>query len=287
MAQDIYERIRDNIVNQLENGTIPWVKCFHTADAGCAYSHSSQNPYSLLNQFLLCRTGEYWTFQQAKNAGFHIRKGAKGSFIVFWKILEKERENEEKTDKIPYLRWYSVFHESDVDGLPAKTPVDETDRETRNSERLDLAENIVDEYIRRNERIALCVSARTTPCWSQANETIYVPEKSQFDSLADYYAALFHEMVHSTGRALDRKLNYRDMKDRAKEELVAEIGSAYLCGKCGITEDVIKNQSAYCRNWLQPLKDDIKILVWASSRAERAVKHILGECSEEVSESES
>lgn len=283
MSVDVYSIIRENIIEQLSNGQIPWVKAFHVSESGCAYSHSTQNPYSFINQWLLKREGEYWTFNQALTAGLRVRKGAKSRFVVFWKVFEKKRDDG-AVDKIPFLRYYNVFHESDIEGLPAKTPIDEADRETRNAERLDVADAIVNGYIERNPHISLQISARTTPCWSVTDNTIYCPEKSQFDSLNDYYSALFHEMVHSTAKKLSREFNYSNAQDRAREELVAEIGSAYLCGRCNISDDVIKNQSAYCQEWLKPLSEDIKMLVWASSRAEKAVKYILDEVDPEETE---
>lgn len=282
MSVDVYSIIRENIIEQLSNSEIPWIRAFHVQMDGCAYSHSTQNPYSFLNQWLLKRPGEYWTFKQSMIEGHHVRKGAKSRFVVFWKVFEKKKEDG-KIDKIPFLKYYNVFHESDIEGLPAKTPIDDADRETRNAERLDIAEAIVNGYIERNTHIGLAVSTRTTPCWSVNDNTIYVPEKSQFDSLNDYYAALFHEMVHSTAQKVGREHDYSKTEERAREELVAEIGAAYLCGRCNISESVIKNQSAYCQSWLKPLSDDIKMLVWASSRAEKAVKYILDE---EVPETE-
>lgn len=279
MAASTFEIIQQNIVSQLEKGVIPWIRCFHVDEAGCAYSHNTQEPYSFINQWLLQRPGEYWTFKQAQNEGFHIRKGAKAGTIVFWKRLtkteKKEDSDEEFVRSFPFLRSYSVFHESDVVGLPPKTAL--ANREGRNAEKLDIAEAIVESYLARNTDISLATSTRSFPSYCPSDGTIRMPEKSQFDSLSDYYDALFHEMVHSTARYLNRTHNYGDLEQRAKEELVAEIGSAYLCGRCGITEKVIKNQTAYCQTWLNRLRDDIKPLVWASSRAERAVRYILDE----------
>lgn len=278
MKVDAYEMIRQRVVEQLENGEIPWVRAFHVKDQGFAYSHQSGCAYSLLNQFLLGDSGEYWTFNQAKAEGYNIRKGAKARYVVFWKVLEKKREESpDDIDTIPFLRKYCVFHESDIEGLPQKPNSIILERETRNAERNDEAEAIVDGYFRRNQDIRLVVHIDESPRFVPSSNVVYVPEKCQFDTLDEYYSALFHEMVHSTASKVDRKHNYAKLNDRAREELVAEIGSAFLCGNCGITESVIKNQAAYCRSWLKALGDDIKMLVWAASRAERAAKYILNE----------
>lgn len=277
---DVYALIHDNVVEQLKHGTIPWVKCFHVDTTGCAYSHSTGNPYSWMNQFLLKLTGEYWTFNQATKSGYSIRKGCHASNVFFWKTIElKDKSDEDNKRLVPMLKRFLVFHESDIVGLPEKTE-GMTNRNERNAQSIEDADAMVCGYLKQSG-IMLHTSSRVTPCWSVGEKMIRMPEKCQFDSLQEYYAALFHEMIHSTAQQLERKHDYDDTKQRAREELVAEIGSAYLCGRFGITESVIKNQSAYCKSWLTALDDDIRALVWASSRAEKAAKLILGETSDE------
>lgn len=278
-ANEIYEMIEKKVIEQLENGIIPWRRCYHVSSGDLCISHQSGEPYSLLNQFLLELPGEYWTFEQAKKEGYSVRKGAKSSKIVFWKILKTDgiKDNGDGTfseceiKQIPYLKYYSVFHESDIDGLPPK-PANEFDR-NRNKESVDEAEKIISKYLENNPDIS--ISDRIIPCFVPSIKTIYVPEKCQFDLLGDYYHTCFHEMTHSTKFALDRTISMSD-EDRAKEELVAEIGAAYLCGEAGIDEsEVIKNTESYCAGWLKALRNNIKWLIWASSRAEKAAKYIL------------
>ena len=293
--QQIYEMIEKEIVSQLENGIIPWKRCYHLRGVGCAISHQTKEPYSFLNQFLLSQPGEYWTFNQATNAGLKVRKGAKARKIFFWKTFDVEKDVKREWHgglliesvsykKVPMLKWYNVFHEKDIEGLPDK-PLDAVDVEKNKASILG-ADSIIDNYLEANRDITF-VESDTTPCFSPFTNTIHVPKKCQFDSLEEYYSTAFHEMTHSTAKKLGRNLESLSMCDPnyAREELVAEIGAAYLCGACGISEEsVIKNGASYCSHWLGILKNNVKDLVWASSRAESATKFILGE--KEIGEKE-
>ena len=293
--QQIYEMIEKEIVSQLENGIIPWKRCYHLRGTGCAISHQTKEPYSFLNQFLLMQPGEYWTFNQATKAGLKVRKGAKAKKIFFWKTFSVEKDVRQEWQggqlvesasykQVPMLKWYNVFHEKDIEGLPDK-PLDAVDTE-KNKESILGADSIINDYLEANKDITL-VESDTTPCFSPLTNTIHVPKKCQFDSIEEYYSTTFHEMTHSTAKKLGRDIKSFSMQDPnyAREELVAEIGAAYLCGACGIEEEsVIKNSASYCSNWLKHLRKNIKDLVWASSRAESAAKFILGE--KETSEKE-
>ena len=115
---DIYAVVTDRIVAQLEAGQIPWHKPW--VASGQAISRSTGKPYSLLNQMLLGQPGEYVTFNQAQQEGGHIRKGEKAQMVVFWKWVEKEDEETHEKKQIPFLRYYSVFHLSQCEGLTAK-----------------------------------------------------------------------------------------------------------------------------------------------------------------------
>jgi antirestriction protein ArdC len=285
--QDIYDMIEKKVMEQLENGIIPWRRCYHVSGGDTCISHQTGNEYSWLNQMLLDLPGEYWTFENVQKEGLRIRKGAKSRKIVFWKVLtyadSKESDGgdgEELVRNIPFLKYYNVFHESDIEGLETKPKKDigisEEEREERNRNSIEDADRIVNEYLHANKEITLH-TVDGTPCFSPSMKTICMPEKCQFDSLADYYSTIFHEIIHSTRDAVGR-IKDSGADGRAKEELVAEIGAAFLCGAAGIREEeVIKNNSAYCACWLKALKNNIKHLVWASSKAERAAKYVLGD----------
>ena len=130
---NVYEMVTDRILAELEKGNIPWHKPWivptikykgvkvEVDPKSCAYSRSTGRPYSLLNQMLLCRSGEWATYNQIKEAGGQVRKGEKSSLVVFWKFIESKKVNaagEEETERIPMLKYYNVFHvETQVDGL--------------------------------------------------------------------------------------------------------------------------------------------------------------------------
>ena len=117
--KDIYAEVTDRIIKQLEQGVIPWQKPWIAS--GAAISHSTGKPYSLLNQILLTRPGEYATFKQISEEGGRVKKGAKSSMVVFWKWIEQEDEdNPGEMKKIPFLRYYNVFHIDQCEGIQPK-----------------------------------------------------------------------------------------------------------------------------------------------------------------------
>ena len=293
---DIYNMIEENVMNQLKNGIIPWRRCYHVNNKErLCYSHTTGKPYSVLNQILLEQPGAYWTFNQVKSAGLSLRKGCHASKVVFWKVssfadkkVDKSGEVVDTIKCVPLLKWYNVFHERDVIGLPQALPdtnMDPVERERRNAEVVEKADEIVRNYLSANKDISLVTSDRT-PCFAPSMNTIFMPEKSQFDSILDYYDTAFHEIIHSTRKALGRDKTPDDA-GRAREELVAEIGGAFLCGRAGIQcEDLIKNNAAYCASWMQALGGNIRHLVWASVRAETAAKFVLNELESEQASDE-
>ena len=115
---DIYQTITDRMIAEMEQGIIPWKKPWMAA--GAAISHTTGKPYSLLNQMLLRRAGEYLTFKQVQDEGGCVRKGEKSHMIVFWRFIEKEDETTAETIQVPFLRYYSVFHNDQFEGIQAK-----------------------------------------------------------------------------------------------------------------------------------------------------------------------
>ena len=280
MKKSVYEIITERIIEQLENGVIPWQKPWTGTHSG-AYNRISNKPYSLLNQMILKHGGEYATFKQWSDLGGKIRKGEKSEVVTFWKIqpYEEENENGEKVIKqIPLLRYYNVFHNSQVDGVEPKEQLKISELEP-----IEEAEKIKTEYINR-ERLKIFEKATNTAFYTPTFDYIEVPCKEQYQNIEEFYSTLFHEMIHSTGHKnrLDRLETgasaHFGSETYSKEELVAELGSATLVNMLGIeTEKSFKNSSGYIQDWLQVLKNDNKFIVSASSRAEKAVKYILNE----------
>ena len=280
MSKSVYEMVTDRIIEQLENGTIPWEKPWTGIRSG-AFNRVSKKPYSLINQMLLKHTGEYATFKQWQDLGGKIRKGEKSEIVVFWKVLpiDEEQEDGTKTIKnVPFLRYINVFHISQVDGVD---PLPE--EELHDIEPIEKAEKVLTDYWTR-EGITVEHVAGDRAYYSPSCDMICLPLFEQFKDASEYYSTAAHESVHSTmkesrcNRAEERKtkLVAFGSEEYSKEELVAEIGSASLMNIIGIeTKKSFRNSAAYIQNWLSVLKDDVKFFVSASSKAEKAVEYIL------------
>lgn len=280
MSTNVYQMVTDRIIAELEKGSIPWKRPWTGVNTG-AYNRISNKPYSLLNQILLGRDGEWATFKQWTDLGGHIRKGEKSSFVVFWKIQPYEDINadgEKVVKQIPLLRYYNVFHISQVDGVEPKNKP-----ELKEVEPIEAAETIKESYKER-EHIEIVETVTNKAFYSPALDYINVPCKEQYQNANEFYSTLFHEMVHSTGHKtrLDRFATGEKVafgsESYSKEELVAELGSAMMLNQIGIeTPQTFKNSAAYVQNWLQVLRNDNKFIVSAVSKAEKAVNFILGE----------
>ena len=282
MGKSVYEMVTERIINQLEQGVIPWEKPWTGVKSG-AYNRISKKSYSLLNQMLLKHDGEYATFKQWQNLGGQVRKGEKSEIVVFWKIQPVEEEKEDGTKEvknIPLLRYYNVFHISQVDGVKPLSKDALNDIEP-----IEKADNILHDYWTK-ENITIEHTASNKAYYSPNLDLIHLPLFEQFKDANEYYSTAFHESVHSTMKE-SRCNRYEDRKGKlvafgsneySKEELVAEIGSASLMNILGIeTNKSFRNSSAYIQNWLSVLKNDVKFIVSASSKAEKAVDYILGE----------
>lgn len=282
MAKSVYEMVTERIINQLEQGVIPWEKPWTGIKSG-AYNRVSKKSYSLLNQMLLKHDGEYATFKQWQDLGGHVRKGEKSEIVVFWKIQpveEKKEDGTKEVKQIPLLRYFNVFHISQVDGVE---PLSKD--KLKDIKPIEKAESILHDYWNR-EGIGIEHTASDDAYYSPSRDLIHLPLFEQFKDANEYYSTAFHESVHSTmkesrcNRAEDRKgkLVAFGSNEYSKEELVAEIGSANLMNILGIESDKsFRNSTAYIQNWLSVLKNDVKFIVSASSKAEKAVNYILGE----------
>lgn len=282
MAKSVYEMVTERIISQLEKGIIPWRKPWTGIRSG-AYNRISKKSYSLLNQMLLKHEGEYATYNQWESLGGHVRKGEKSEIVVFWKIqpIEETKEDGTKETKhIPILRYFNVFHISQVDGVEPLTKDD-----LKSIEPIEKAESVLHDYWNR-EGIEVKHIGGDEAYYSPSRDLIRLPLFDQFTDANEYYSTAFHESIHSTmkesrcNRAEDRKgkLVAFGSNDYSKEELIAEIGSASLMNIIGIeTGKTFQNSTAYIQSWLSVLKNDVKFIVSASSKAEKAVNYILNE----------
>lgn len=279
---DIYEIITKKILDQIEAGVCPWSKPW-TGVLDGAINYVSRKPYSLLNQMLLQKDGEWLSFNQIVERGGKVKKGAKSGMVVFTKRVEYTREEttedgetKEKVIRIPMLRYYNVFHISDVEGI--ETKIKDTDHIV--VEPIKEGERIIKTYLDNNPHLKFEAKKSNRAYYSPAQDLVCVPCLKQYPkNPEEYYSTAFHELVHSTLRAdrCDRKDGATMIReDYSREELVAELGAAMLYSIAGMTSPrVFMNSAAYLKGWASKLKEDTKAIVWASTRAEAAVKYIL------------
>lgn len=248
-------------------------------------------PYRGVNVFLLWSTphsAPFWlTFKQAQELGGTVRKGEKGTQIVFYKQLngkakQTEEQTEEATDekgnRSPFvLTYYTVFNVEQCDGLklPEMVPTRESDLVADD----ETCEAIVNSWQDRPSLQLLSFTERRA-YYRPATDSVHMPARFRFPEPAFYYSTLFHELVHSTGHAsrLNRTFGASFGDDLySKEELVAETGAAFLCAIAGIAnEHTERNTTAYIQNWIIKLEDDNRLILQAAGAAQKSVDLITG-----------
>lgn len=276
---DVYSIVTERIIKQLEQGYIPWKKPWVNCFDG-TFNRISRKPYSLLNQLLLMHEGEYATFKQWEQIGGKVKKGEKSEIIVFWKMQEvtgKTETGEMQVRNIPVLRYYNVFHISQVENI---LPLDDSENRF-DTEPIEEAEKVFRDYAER-EHIALHIGDGNKAFYRPFDDSITLPSMAQFERAEEFYSTAFHECGHSTMKATrcdreaENKGSHFGNEGYSKEELVAEITSSAIVHSLGLeTEDTFKNNCAYIQNWLSVLKNDKKFIVSATGKAEKAAKYIL------------
>ena len=266
-----YEVITDRILTLLEQGTVPWHRPWASA-TGMPRNLFSQRSYRGINVWLLTAMGyasPFWaTFQQVKTAGGSVRKGERGVPVVFWKVYTP-RQTPRPAKPRSALSCGSIR---------SSTPRSSTAWPSRTSP-----------SSRTASRPSSGVPTWWTPCrnrptilhghqrafYKPATDTLHLPSPTCFQSPEAYYATVFHELVHAVGHR--SRLNRSTLTDLclfgdptyAKEELVAEMGAAYLCGVCGIANATLANSAAYLQSWMQVLRQDPTMLVHAAAQAQK------------------
>jgi len=277
MSNQVYQIITDQIISQLEAGVVPWHKPWNTSGL-MPTNFVSNKEYRGINPFLLESAGfecPYWlTFKQAKLKGGTVRKGEKGSIVIFWKLNEYENEEnpEGPARKVPILRYYKVFNLSQCDGLDWDKPAPVNDFKP-----IEEAERIASGY--KGPEVK---HGKGRACYHPQLDYIEMPDAERFDCGEEYYSTLFHEMGHSTGnknrlnRASLTESAYFGSHEYSKEELVAEFTASFLCGVSHIEQATLANSAAYIAGWKRKLKDDAKLIVQAAANAQKAADLIRG-----------
>ena len=287
---DLYETITNQIIEKLEQGVIPWQKPWNNK-VGAPCNIVSGKEYNGINILLLGNQSfdsKYWlTYKQCQDKGGNVKKGEKGSMVVFWQFLDKstgktveadsETSQTSKDGAVPMLRYYTVFNCNQCNGLDLKKLQEEIElQKTENvSAEIIPAAMIVEHY----KDGPVIKYGFTRACYKPDKDEINMPNRERFQSPEMFFGVLYHEMVHSTG--LESRLNRRNSGETrtfgdeaySREELVAEMGASFLCARAGI-ENTIDNSAAYIQSWMKALQNDKKLLVIAAGQAQKAASFI-------------
>jgi antirestriction protein ArdC len=266
---DVYQEVTDRILAALRAGVTPWKKPW----TGGGPVSIKGRPYRGINTFLLglmpYGDPRWGTFKAMKEAGGSVRKGEKATHVILWKPVKRHDEEE---SSYMLLKTYPVFNAEQCDDLP------ELERE---HVPLEAAEHILNGFV------GPTLSSGQMAAYSETLDLVVMPKAETFLSSEGYYSTFFHELVHSTG--------HKDRLDRlesggygtgpyAKEELVAEMGAAMLCGFAGIEN--LDQSASYIDGWLAALTRDPKLVVQAAAQAQRGADLILGTTFEDSPDSE-
>lgn len=272
MTASIYQSVTDTIIEQLEAGALPWVKPWR-ADSSADKNITSQKPYQGINRLLLGVSGmargyycPVWgSFKQWQALGANVRKGEKGTQIVFFSPITKENKETGETDSYNVLKAYWVFNAAQVDGITIQAP----DADNAPFNAIAHADQLI-------ENTGAAIShGGDAAFYVPSMDRIQMPNKSAFDNESSYYATIFHELTHWTGHQTrcDRNLKGKyGNSEYAFEELVAEMGAAFLCAENRIQGEL--RHAGYIKSWLKCLRDDSKAVFKAAALAQKAADYI-------------
>lgn len=284
----IYEMITEKIISSIEKDQIlPWNKPWKLTSDGGGFPRNllTGNLYRGINCLILgCSDLEspFWiTFRQCETLKGRVKKGSKGTPIVYWQILEsKEGDSDPKKKRYPLIKYSTVFNSDQCEGLniPPVKWSDLTPDETNSR-----CKTLVDGYSNRPTIKAGFGRA----VYSVSQDEIRIPSHSLFTSVEEYFCTLFHELIHSTGHAkrlgrfVTSKEDSSEQFERyGREELIAEIGASFLCAEAGITPATFDNSVAYLKGWVDSIKANPRAIVEAASHAQKATDLILGKSAE-------
>lgn len=277
---DIHQQVTDKIIAELEKGAAPWVRPWAVSGTHMPKNVTSDRKYSGVNVLLLWIAADergfgqqkWLTFKQANEAGGHVRKGETGTHIVFSSRIEKTATNDKGEDvdaSFFLLKGYTVFNVAQCENLPEKWTKTPQKRDFDTSGDTDIAAFVSGTHARVEHGF-------DEACFIPALDTIRMPDRGQFKSCPHYWATLFHEMTHWTGaeKRLGRKLSTRFGDDAyAVEELVAELGSAFISAEFGVASPEVRH-AGYINHWLKVLRQDKKAIFKAASLATAAAEYL-------------
>ena len=274
---NIYERITSEIIKAIETEKIlPWQKPWSVIPAKNLVSGKTYRGFNAVYLNSLPFKSPFWmTFLQCKTLGGKVKAGEKSRMVIYWeRSTYEDRETGEQETGI-LSKYYQVFNLDQTEGIPEeKIPK----LEIRDRNPIEEAERILRDFPNKPE---IRFHNQDKAYYSPSQDLICLPPREYFKKQEEFYGTFFHESVHATGHVsrLNRKgiteKNRFGSEEYSKEELVAELGAAFLCAESGIVNKTINNSAAYLQSWLQALKADPRLIVHASQGAEKAAKYIL------------
>lgn len=273
--RDHYQDVTNLILASLENGVAPWIRPWN-AGGILPRNLATGRTYRGINVLLLSHaetkhcfaSNEWLTFNQAVDMGARVRKGEVGTRIFFFKMREIENQSEGGEEKrhVPMLQSFVVFNRNQIDNLPVADT-----KALYNS-----GINVEFEAVIRNTG-AVINHGFGRAVYNQMRDQVFLPDVSAFNTMGDYYCTLAHEITHWTGHEsrLNRRFG-RAFADEwyAKEELVAELGAAFLCAEHGVPGNL--QHPEYIHHWLSALRNDKRFIFQAASMAQKACDFVLG-----------
>lgn len=279
MKLTLYESVTLKIVQSLQAGVVPWKKPWHNT-ASLPVSLTTGKPYRGINSFLLVLApfaDHRWiTFRKVKERGGSIKHGERATMVVFWKFWEPPSDSEVQEKRVPVLRYFHVFNVEQCTGLDIPElykpdPLPEP-------QRIERAELLV-----KSMPSSPTIAEGGNAAWYRpSDDHVQMPPMRSFESAETYYSTLMHELAHSTGH--QSRLNRKEVTGSirfgsgtySKEELVAELASAFCCATVGLDNSLIDNVASYINCWLKVLKSDPKAVVIAAAQAQKAADYIRG-----------
>jgi antirestriction protein ArdC len=284
--RDVYSRITGKIIADLEQGIRPWHSPWNADHAAGRITRPLRHngiPYKGINVVMLwsaAMTKGYacplWlTFKQAFELGGHVRKGEAGELVVYANSItrtETDAKGEETEREIPYMKGYTVFNAEQCDGLPAHYTARAESPALTPMQRLDAADRFF---------AATGIEIRhggTRAYYAEGQDYVQMPPFETFRDAESHAAVLAHELTHATkhSKRLARDLGRKRFGDEgaAREELVAELGSAFLCADLNLTPEVREDHAAYIATWITVLKGDARAIFSAAAHAQRAADYL-------------
>ncbi len=283
MKSDLYQKVTDKILADLENGVKPWAKPWNAGNANGRIQrplrHNGQ-PYNGINVLMLWSDAQdkgfespmWMTFRQAKELGGHVRKGEKGSLVVYANRITKRDKDTDEEHSFMLWKGYTVFNVDQIDDLPdsyygSKPEPINVEERNETAERFAAATQ------------AMIQHGGNRAFYAPSVDHVQMPHFEFFRDAGSYYATLMHELTHWTSAKprLDRKLGKRFGDEAyAAEELIAEMGAAFLCADLGLSPEPRDDHASYIDSWVKVLKNDKRAIFTAASQASKAADYLNG-----------